>query len=311
LRTLDLILTCFMSHSNPEPAREIGDKLIDRALAAVAPLVRLLVAYGVTYPRFAAALKRTFLDAAVAELDATGRKRTDSAISLLSGLQRRDTRLLGREYPTGLPAKSERVSLAQQVALRWASLPAYLDDQDNPRELPLTESGDAPSFTALAKSVSKDVHAASVLDEMVRLGLVRVEGAHVRRVGESFVPAQFDELTQLMAQSVRDHLAAAVANVRGGEPKFLEYSLFSDELRPQSADELHTLTRTQARQLFKKARAAAIEKSDRDRATGFEDAKEMRIRIGVYFYAEPMQRSVDPAPVREDAQPKQDGGKLQ
>jgi Family of unknown function (DUF6502) len=275
----------------PTPSSDLAERLIYRALTVIAPLVRLLVAYGVTYPRFAAALKRVFFDAAAQELAESGRKQTDSAISLLSGLQRRDTRILGRENPQGLPAKSERVSLAQQVVLRWSSLPEYVDADDNPFELPFSsDHPDTPSFTRLAQSVSRDVHPAAVLDELQRLGLAHFDGSIVRRVADLFVPTQFDELTKLMAGSTHDHLAAAVANIRGREPKFLEYSLFSDELRPASVEELHALTRAQTKVLLKRARAAAIEKTNRDRALGFDDQPEMRMRIGVYFYAEPMPR---------------------
>jgi hypothetical protein len=280
--------------NSPSGAQGLADRLIERALTIVTPVVRLLVAYGVTYPRFAAALKRVFFDAAAAELDATGKKRTDSALSLLSGLHRRDTHALGRLNPTGLPPKVERASTAQQVALRWSSVPDYLDADGQPRDLPF-KSVDASeaSFAQLAQSVSKDVHPLSVLEELVRLGLADFDGTRVRRRNDLFVPADFDELALLMTGSTHDHLAAAVANLRGREPRFLEYSLFSDELRPDSVEALHTTLKQRTRELFRDARAQAVELTDQDRAKGFADAPEMRMRFGVFFYAEPMQR---PAP---------------
>jgi hypothetical protein len=60
------------------------------------PLVRLLVRHGVTYPVFATALKRVFLDAAIDELRERAMAQTDSAVSLLSGVHRRDVRTLTR-----------------------------------------------------------------------------------------------------------------------------------------------------------------------------------------------------------------------
>jgi len=52
------------------------------------PLVRLLIKNGVTYPAFAVALKRVFLDAARAELARQRMPQTDSAVTLLSGVHR-------------------------------------------------------------------------------------------------------------------------------------------------------------------------------------------------------------------------------
>ena len=70
--------------------------VLDRVLALLRPLVRLLLRHGVTYPVFAAALKRVFLAAAQDELAGRGMAGTDSAVSLLSGVHRRDVRTLTR-----------------------------------------------------------------------------------------------------------------------------------------------------------------------------------------------------------------------
>ena len=61
-------------------------------LRLLAPLVRLLVQHGVPYTTFAAALKPVFVDAARKELTAAGKPQTDSAVTLLSGVHRRDIR---------------------------------------------------------------------------------------------------------------------------------------------------------------------------------------------------------------------------
>lgn len=291
-----------MAEAQPPASDDVAnERLIQRCLALLAPVVRLLVACGVTYPRFAAALKRSFFDAAKEELDASGRRATDSALSLLSGLQRRDTRVLGRDNPTGLPPKAERVSTARQVALRWNAEVEFLAPDGTPRPLPFRADDDGPSFSKLAQSVSKAQHPAAVLDEMVRLKLAEYDGSTVHRISEPLVRGDFEQMTLLMSQNVRDHLAAAVANVRGREPRFIEHSLFSDELRAESVAELHALLLEHSRELFRHARLAAVQKSDRDRELGFTDAPEMRMRFGVYFYSEPMPPRSSVVPAAEPA----------
>ena len=69
-----------------------GDVLLEQALALIGPLARLLVANGVGYTQLAARLKPVFMAAAQAELQASDKKTTDAAISLLSGVHRKDVR---------------------------------------------------------------------------------------------------------------------------------------------------------------------------------------------------------------------------
>ena len=65
-------------------------------LRLMRPLVRLLLRHGVQHRAFAIALKQVFLEAAQDELRSRGMAVTDSAITLLSGVHRRDVRTLLR-----------------------------------------------------------------------------------------------------------------------------------------------------------------------------------------------------------------------
>ena len=100
------------------------------ALHVLRPLARLLLRNGVAYPAFAAAMKKVFLDAAHDELQRTGKKTTDSAVSLMSGVHRRDVRNLGRlaEPAAEEEAGETPLNMASQVAARWLSQTDCLDD---------------------------------------------------------------------------------------------------------------------------------------------------------------------------------------
>jgi hypothetical protein len=108
--------------------------VLESVLQLLRPAVRLMLRHGVTAPAFATALKRVFLQAAQDELRAHGKALTDSAVSLLSGVHRRDVRNLTRLAPpatarrrfyrTGVPGGQP---LAQPAALpgRAASAPGH------------------------------------------------------------------------------------------------------------------------------------------------------------------------------------------
>ena len=272
-----------------------ADVLLREALTIVAPLARMLITHGVTYPVFAQALKAVFLQAARVELERDQRRMTDSALSLLSGVHRKDVRAYaaGSEaWAGGLsPTRRRSLSMAAQVFARWIRDPAFGGPDGRPLALPVRAAGDGtpPSFESLAQSVSKDFHARSVLDELVRLRLVEVDGDVVRPCADQFTPASgFAELAFYFGANVRDHLAAGAANLQavhdGKAPPFLEHALFADGLSAESVAELQQLARTlwnqSLRQIYEAARACV----ERDR--GVEPAAAQRLRAGTFFFAE-------------------------
>lgn len=268
-----------------------ADTLLEESVAMLAPLVRLLLSQGVTYPQFTAALKVAFLRAAHAELTAAGKRVSDSAVSLLSGVHRKDVRALATGSRLGTRATDRALSVADEVFTRWINDPRYLAADGLPRMLPLrSRDEEEPSFESLAQSVSRDFHSRAILDEMARLGIAEVAGEFVRLRVERFVPdAGFAETLSYVGRNVHDHLAAAENNLRaieaGARSPFLEQSVFADGLGDEAVRELHELSRRVWESALRRLYAMATDRLEHDR--GRPGDKAMRMRFGVYFYAEP------------------------
>lgn len=263
--------------------------VLSKALAICQPLVTWLLRSGVGYSEFAAALKPLFLAQAQRELERGGHKASDSALSLLSGLHRKDVRAMREGAQADWQAATEqrhawgRPSVANQVVTRW------LGQARLPDKLPL--AGPAPSFEALVQAVSRDVHARSVLQELQRLGVVRENDAQVELLREAFVPdAQHEEARRLMAGAVADHLHAGVHNLTAdGQGKFLEQSVFADGLSPESVQALNQLANALWAQVLEQVVEAATPLCARDE--GHPDPQ--RFRLGLFSYTAPDQ--ADPA----------------
>jgi hypothetical protein len=256
--------------------------VLDRVLRVLQPLVRLLVRNGVTYTVLAAALKRVFVDAARTELAARGMAQTDSAVTLLCGVHRRDVRNLTRGEPA--PAAPQPLGLAAQVVARWMNEAGYQADDGRPRVLP--KGGGVPSFDTLVAGVSRDVRPRAVLDELLRLGVVQDGEAGLVLEGSGFAPRQgFDEMSWLFAANLRDHAAAAVANLQG-EADFLEQAIFVDQLSAESAARLHQVSVSAWKQAFRQVMQEAQQRYDADAAEPVP-ARRHRARFGVYFYSQP------------------------
>jgi hypothetical protein len=263
----------------PPPSSPATPPVLPHALVVMQPLVTWLLRSGVGYAEFVAALKPVFLKAAMTEVERIQGKPTDSALSLLSGLHRKDVRALAPTLRAPDPAaRLGKPTPASQVATRWLT-------GDLPDTLPL--AGLEPSFEALARSVSSDFHPRSVLQELVRLGVATEADGMVKLSRKAFVPdVQHEEARGLVAGSVADHLSASVHNLSSGEArKFLEQSVFADGLSAESARALEQLATSLWQDVLAAMVKAAVPLCEKDEPAGGDQ----RIRLGMFCYAAPME----------------------
>jgi Family of unknown function (DUF6502) len=249
------------------------------AAALMAPIALWLLRSGVSYPVFAEMLKAVFVNAAAGELARADTKPTQSALSLLSGVHRKDVRALGETPAVAL--SPPRPPLSQQVFTRWLTDARYRGADGKPRAL--ARAGARRSFEGLCAELSSDVHPRAVLDELLRLGLVALDGERVVVRATSFVPsARLDEMTAVMSANVADHIAAAVSNLSSNGPEFLEHSIYADGLTVASIEQLHHVAGQAWSRAFDTVVAEARERVEHD----FHSDGEQRMRFGVYFYSE-------------------------
>jgi len=196
------------------------------------PLARLLVARGVPFAAAQESLKRAMVAAARAAHPDGLAHRLVSRISTTTGINRREvTRLTLAEDAPAAP----RRSVVAELFARWRTAPKYRDARGRPRSLP--RQGDAPSFEALARSITQDVHPRSLLDELVRLGLATHDAARdvvVPSLAEFVPSADRARMLDFLANNVGDHLSAAVDNVLGPTSRHLERAVFAHGLSPES-----------------------------------------------------------------------------
>jgi len=249
------------------------------------PIVRLLIARGVQLPALTAALKQIYVDVAVQNFRLGDKTPTDSRISVLTGVHRRDVRNIRKDgAPSSLPRP---MSLSATVIGRWLGDPAYTDDNGQPRALYRLADEGSPSFEELFQHVSKDVHPRTILDDLINQKLVAWDekSGLVTLKSRAFIPtASGEDSMRFFEMNLHDHLAAAVANLMGDEDKgrFLERAVYYNELSSGSVDKIEGEARTLGEQVLKElnGKAFKLQKSD-----GGAEATE-RFRFGVFFFRE-------------------------
>ena len=274
-----------MADSNSETPFAPSPALIAESLRLLRPLVRLMLQNRVSYPFFASLLKSLYVDVAAQDFKLEGKRLTASRLSFLTGVHRREVkRLQNRETTRGnqVPAT---ISLGSQLVSRWTSDPEWLDDAGSPRALPrISREPGEPSFEGLVASASRDIHPRSVLDEWIRLGVVRMDSEdRVSLQRAAFVPARgFDEKAFFLGRNLSDHLGAACQNLMSDTPRFLERSVHYGALPTGGIDELRVLVHTAGEESLKRVNELA--RSIRDSAP--TDGPKRRVNFGVFFYEE-------------------------
>ena len=272
-----------------QPAGGEPPAALMRALGRLArPLVRLLIARGVTLPLLIDLLKRVYVQVAREEFQVPDRRLTDSRISLLTGVHRKDVKRL-RDADSERFTPPRGASLGAQVMGLWLGAPAYQDRAGRPRPLFRTAADGTPSFEELVASISTDVRPRTVLDEWLHAGLVTLgEDRMVRLRQNAFVPdADFEQLAYFFGRNLHDHMAAAVHNLSRAGPPLLERSVHYDGLTVESAQALAELARTHATEALVAVNQEALRLSQRD--DGRPDA-DRRVNMGLYFYDGPDER---------------------
>ena len=257
------------------------------------PLVRLLIAKGVNFQTTNELLKQVYVDAAkkhFASADAT-----DSKLSLLTGLNRKEIRRLTSDE-AAMETGESVTSYAAAVHTAWTTQRRFRTRDGAPRVLLRAEATLAgkPSFDELVRSVTQDHRPTAVLEELLRLGIASQNAANEIQLGTTHFLSNRDYADSLLpfAENLSDHAASGVSNLLrrpdGTVGSMLERAVFADELSAQSAEKLHSFTRAQW-QLFHDElveRAIALEALDEKNAPSSSQTKQTRIRVGMYFYAE-------------------------
>jgi hypothetical protein len=252
------------------------------------PLVRLCIRSGMTFPALAQLLRELFVNVAEHDFALEGKEQTDSRVSLLTGIHRKE---VARLRGAGAPVHEAPATLSRTSAIiaRWLAAPEFTDAKGEPLPLPRTAEDDAPSFEQLVESITKDVRPRAVLDEWLDRKLVAInDDDEIVLIDTGFVPRGDDDRKwHYLGRNLHDHVAAAAENVSGPAPRFLERAVHYDGLSPKLAKRLEVRSRELAMEALKVANREA------NRALAKDKGGNSRWNFGVYVFHEDLDGTPD------------------
>jgi len=248
------------------------------------PIARLCIHFGINHRELSEMLKAAFVTIAEDEFKVKGKSQTDSRIALLTGVHRKDVRrLLDEEQQKAPPRKQSLV--ANLIAL-WLGTPELLDSDGNPLPLPRNPSNEYPSsFTALAETLTNDIHPRALLDECINRGVVRLtKDEMVHLITESLIPADdIDEKAHFFGETIHSHIAAAEHNLNGGVPAFLDRFVWHEGLTEADVKVIAAAANKAAMTALKQVNNQAVNYKQQHYNEG--TPAEFKIHFGTFFYS--------------------------
>jgi len=264
---------------SPHPA-------LNRALKRLLrPLVRLLIRQGVTFPYLATLLKEVYDASARDDFAPADVRQTDSRITLLTGVHRKDVKRFRDLEEQGVDVPPATLSLSAQIIALWTGDPRYRALTGEPLPLPRS-AANGVSFEALVNRVSKDIRPRAVLDDWIARGMAHLDD-HERVVlaRAAFVPREdIEEFAFYLGRNVHDHLAACDHNLEASGQPLIERAVYYDRLSQASLARLEELSREAGMELLLRLNSEAHALAERDAAGDDHDG---RMSFGVYFYRDP------------------------
>ncbi len=246
------------------------------------PLVRLFIRSGLTFPALADLLRELYVNVAEYDFALSGKEQTDSRVSLLTGIHRKEVRRLrGAGAPVRLVPAS--VSRSSMIIARWIAAPEFTDAAGAPLRLRrVADPGDGPSYEDLVESVTRDVRPRAVLDEWLDRGMVSIdEEGRVRLEEAAFAPrAGDDRQLYYFGRNLHDHVAAAVVNGLASEPPFFERAVHYEGVSRETADAMLDLSRRVAQDALQRVNREAQAAYARDPGGSW------RWNFGLYLFRE-------------------------
>src|SRR5262245_15795650 len=247
-------------------APEVEEALLEAAAAALRPYARRMLAGGVTFGRLEARLRELFVAVAERECGHAGDAPTDSRVSILTGINRKEVRRI-RALDRAAAPRTFRRNLIATLVSRWVNDRRIADAGGRPRPLPYGARR-GPSFARLARQTTADLHPRALLDALIAAGAaVLREGDVVALTRAAYVPQRGrPEALAMLADDPPELIETMLHNVLGDAAETrLQQKLAYDNIGSDGLARLQAGIRREAERLLKRSNALLM-RHDRDRS---------------------------------------------
>ena len=269
----------------PRALKEDFASAIHRMLHTV---VRHLIAQGITHPALTQMLKEIYLDVAEAEFALPFKRQTDSRLALVTGLNRKEISRLRRQRKPLKARVAVEDTLVTHVIGRWMAGPPYATADGTPRRLVYeSDRRNVASFARLVRDLSVDIPVRSVLDELLRVGVVALlQNGDVELQREAHIPtADAAAKLALLASDPAELFETIMHNIEHGDAPRVQRKVVYDNIGADALAEIRAAARRAGEEFVRRANAL-LAAHDRDRNPRAAGGQRTRVVLATYYFEE-------------------------
>jgi Family of unknown function (DUF6502) len=267
------------------------------------PLVRQLIAYGVSFPAFAQMVKELYVEVAETEFALPYKRQTDSRLGVVTGIPRKEIAQLRqrRRARAEMPVEVED-TIVTHVIGRWMAGPPFATPDGVARRLAYESTDPAtPSFAALVRDLKADIPVRAVLDELIHIGSARMTAdGRVELRHEGHIPGDdIEAKLSLLGSDPAELFTTVVHNIEHADAPWLQRKVVYDNVGAQALGGLEKESRRLGEEFIRRANAL-LASYDRDRQPEAPGGARSRVVIGAYYFQESAEEPAaepDPPPV--------------
>lgn len=252
-------------------------------LRILSPIIRILLRFEVSHSEFSELAKRAYVNTAYQYFAIPNRKNTFSRVSVLTGLSRKEVVRLSQLDENESVETKGPLNRATRVISGWMRDDDFLDENHQPKVLPLR--GDGISFETLATRYSGDITGRAILDELIRVGSVKKnENDCVELIQTAYIPNKSHaELITLVSTHTADLLSTGVHNIltENEDPRFQRQVIYND-IPDHVRDEFEKYSREKSMDLLIELDKWLAEKKKTEKK--FANESSGRVGLGIYYF---------------------------
>jgi hypothetical protein len=266
------------------------EKSFNKAIAAailrlLRPLIRMLLRNGISYGAFADLAKWVFVDVASKEFAMPGRKQSDSRVSVLTGLSRKEVaRAKGIAAPSDA-VEDRQYNRASRVISGWMRDRRFTANDGSCAPLPF--DGEA-SFSELVRTYSGDMTARAILDELIRVDAVEQDqNGRIHLLASGYIPKGSDAAKlHILGTDVALLIDTIDHNLHQlkDQPRF-QRKVAYDNLPAEALPKLRELSQSHAQSILNEI-DHYLAQLDRDLNPSVHGSARKHAGIGIYYFEE-------------------------
>jgi hypothetical protein len=247
------------------------------------PLVRILLNRGVPFDTFAELARAAYVDVAHRDFAIPGKKQTDSRVSVLTGLSRKEVARLRELDKPEDAASAIAYNRAARVVSAWVREHPMEGSASGAAPLPLDGAG---SLTQLIRRHSGDMPPRAVIDELLRVGAIRLHDSGEAELLQRHYLPPANERRKLvyLGHDVADLIATIGHNIDARPGKgFFQRKVFYDNIPAEHLSKVREIARRHGEATID-ALVNEMGAHDRDADPRVEGTGRMRAMVGIYYH---------------------------